>query len=186
MQTRVQTIGTCKEDFSTGQHNVRFTIRTGRGELMTNRLKSLAEDRVITHVPDNLLEDLVLGYNSQIEKLDLSNQYKLEFRSWPEGGHEKEQLIVDLIDRRYDLIKMRRILESTVGEEQKGKQLLKLLDESLPEFESLWGKYELSNRGDVSYNPVEGITTKYSKLLADAAALFAAEEVGSEVGGWLQ
>ena len=186
MQTRVQTIGTCKENFTTGQRDVRFTIRTGRGELMANRLRSLAADRVITHVPDNLLEDLVLGYNSQIEKLDLSDQYKLEFKSWPEGGHEKEQLIVDLLDRRHDLIKMRRILEAEVSEEQRGKELLKLLDDSLPKFENLWGEYELSSRGDVSFNPVEGITTKYSKLLADAAALLAAEEVGSEVGGWLQ
>lgn len=186
MQTRVQTIGTCKENSTTGERNVRITIREKSGKLLTRRLKGLAKSRQITYVPKNLLEDLVEGYNAEIDKLELSNQYKLEFKSWPEGGHEKEQLIVDLIDRRHDLIKIRHLAESEKKDDKKGKELLSLLDNCLPDFENLWNEYDLSSRGDVSYNPVEGITTKYSKLLADAAALLAAKEVGSEVGGWLQ
>ncbi len=185
MQTRVQTIGTCKENFTTGERNVRFTIRTSSGKLMTSRLKNLASERVITYVPDNLLEDLVEGYNAEISKLELSDQYKLEFKGWPEAGHEKEQLIVDLIDRRHDLIRVRRILESERNEKTKGKELFSLLDGRLSEFDDLWNKYELSSRGDISWNPVEGLTTKYSKLLADAAADAAAKAVGQEAGGWL-
>ncbi|MBR5620976.1 hypothetical protein IKW75_00625 [Candidatus Saccharibacteria bacterium] len=185
MQTRVQTIGTCRENFTTGERNARFVIRARGGELMTNRLRNLASEHVITYVPDNLLEDLVNGYNSEISKLELSDQYKLEFKSWPEGGHEKEQLIVDLIDRRHDLIKMRRILESTRNDQVKGENLFKILDESFSGFDDLWNKYKISSRGDISWNPVEGLTKKYSKLLATPAAEAAAKAAGKEVGGWL-
>lgn len=186
MQTRVQTIGTCKENSTTGGCNARITIRERDGKLMTRRLRGLAKDRRIVFVPENLLEDLVEGYNIEIDKLELPDQYKLEFKSWPEGGHKKEQLIVDLIDRRHDLIKVRHLAESETKDEIKGKDLLSLLDDCLPSFENLWNEYDLSSRGDVSWNPVEGITKKYSKLLTEATALLAADEVGSEVGGWLQ
>lgn len=186
MQTRVQTIGTCKENSTTGGCNARITIREKGGKLMTRRLRGLAKERKIAYIPENLLEDLVIGYNIEIDKLELPDQYKLEFKSWPESGHKKEQLIVDLIDRRHDLIKARHIAESETKDEVKGKELLTLLDDCMPDFEGLWNEYDLSSRGDVSWNPVEGITKKYSKLLAEAAALFVADEVGSEVGGWLQ
>lgn len=152
MQTRVQTVGTCKENSTTGERNVRITIREKSGKLMTHRLRGLAKSRSITFVPENLLEDLVNGYNAEIDGLELSDQFKLEFKSWPEGGHAKEQLIVDLLDRRHDLIKISRAMKSG-----RRSELEKLITDCKPDFDDLWDNYELSSRGDVSWNPVEEI-----------------------------
>ena len=152
MQTRVQTVGTCKENSTTGGRNVRITIREKDGKLLTRRLKSLAKNRQITFVPENLLEDLVDGYNAEILRLKLPDQDKLEFKSWPEGGHQREQLIVDLLERRSDLIKIGKALESG-----RTNDLNNLIAERKPEFDDLWDNYDLSSRGDVSWNPVEEI-----------------------------
>lgn len=185
MQTRVQTIGTCKEDPRTGRANLRFTIREKDGRLKTRRLRQLAKEQVITYVPTELLEDLMIAYNAEIVKLGLSNDYQLFFKAWPEDGLKKEQLIVDLIDRRRDLIRSRHIIESEDDNKRKGAELLKLFDEKLSMFEKLPEDYTLSNSGDVSLNPIEGLTNMYGKLLADAAAEAAAKDLGGEVGGWL-
>ena len=185
MQTRVQTIGTCKEDPRTGRANLRFTIREKDGRLKTRRLRQLAKEQVITYVPTELLDDLVIAYNAEITKLGLSQGYHLFFKTWPEDGLKKEQLIVDLIDRRRDLIRSRHIIESEDGNKRKGTELFKLFDEKLSMFDKLSEDYDLSNSGDVSLNPIEGLTDMYSKLLADASAEAAAKELGSEVGGWL-
>ena len=157
----IMELPTNQTDPDTGEPERYVYIRRENGQLMTHRVKTLAEKGLLIVAPDHLMDEVKDLYNQSVDEAGLPDWVKSTQTGWPKDVKERQKIIAELLRHRHDMITLKKAKDRQAEENKELHNVISVQNKAVTDLASKCERMELAcEHSNVRSNILGGLLKK--------------------------